>query len=719
MAQIDLDDLQAQLMATFSVEAQERLQAMNRQLLALEAGSAREVRERLIADIFREVHSLKGAARAVGLIEVEALAHGLEDLFAPIKEGGAEPAPEALERAYAMLDSIGLALRAGASRDTAPAKANEALPVHDEQQPASEPPVSIRRGPEETVRIATDKLDALVAGVGELLVIKIGAERRAADIRSLAAALDDWDSTLSKLRRQSQRPRGGEGAVALLEETEARLHATRGDLADFRHLLEADARRTAQITTDLQDDLRRARMSPVSSVFEPFPRMVRDLAHDSGKEVTVSISGGDTEVDRSVNERIRDPLIHLLRNAIDHGIETPEVRAAAGKPAATISLRAQHRGDMLSIEVADDGAGIDLAGVRGGAVKKGLLTSAAAAELSDRQAISLIFRSGFSTKTIITEVSGRGVGLDVVREAVEILHGSVDVESRPGAGTTFSLTVPLSVSTMHCLLIEAGGQTFALPVSAVERVMRAGPGEIGRAEGRETVRLHGRPVVLARLADVLGLEAAADGRDHRSKLPLIVLGGRERHAAFLVDRLLQTYELVIKNLPHPLFRVRHLAGATILGSGQAAMLLSPADLIASAERADGQTPEVAGAPDAPPATILVVEDSITTRTLEKNILEAAGYRVRVAADGGEGWRLLQTDGCDLVVADVEMPVMDGFELTARIRADQRHRDLPVVLVTSRDAREDRERGIEAGADAYIVKGGFDQDRLLDTIRRLI
>lgn len=728
MTQIGTDDMQAQLMAIFPIEAQEHVQSMNKHLLALEGGSAPEGVEQSIAELFRAAHTLKGAARVVGLKDVEAHCHELESLFLQVKDGAAAPTPELLEEAFKMLDAIEANLGLGASSEDRGAGAVQPPPADDPDAPP-EPVAPDRRSgsarpssggaAEESVRVATDKLDALMAGVGELLVSNIGTERRVADVRALEEGLDDWDSALSKLRRHSRRRQADEGAVSLLEDTAARLHAARGELAELRRLLEADARRTAQITTSLQDDVRQTRMLPVARVFESFPRMVRDLARESGKIVALSISGGDTEVDRSVLEQIKDPIMHLLRNSVDHGIEPPEVRAGAGKPAATISLSAQHRGDMLLISVADDGGGIDVDAVRAGAVKRGLITAAAAAELSDRQAIALIFRSGLSTSPIVTDLSGRGVGLDVVREAVELLHGSVDVESRLGAGTTFSLTLPLSVSTMHCLLIEAGGQTFALPVSAVERVMRAGAQDIGRAEGRQCVVLNGRPVVLARLADVLGLDAAASGPDPGSKRPLIVLGGRERRAAFLVDRVTRTHEVVVKSFPEPLLRVRHLAGATILGTGQVAMLLNPADLLAFVERDDRPTQAVAESSQDLAATILVVEDSITTRTLEKNILEAAGYRVRVAGDGAEGLRILDSDGCDLVVTDVEMPVMDGLELTSRIRADGRHRDLPIVLVTSRDAREDRERGIQAGADAYIVKGAFDQDRLLDTIRRLI
>jgi two-component system, chemotaxis family, sensor kinase CheA len=692
---------------------------MNRHLLTLEHGAASEVREAVIANLFREAHSLKGAAGVVRLTEVEGLSHELENLFVGMRERGGEPVPGALQRAYQALDSIGVALGRGAGTGTAAVTDGETPAARDRDDPA-DAPVPRRPASEDTVRVATGKVDALMAQVGELLVSRISAERRVTDARDLEAALDDWDSTWRELRRHIQRPPEAEGAAALLEETGARLHAAQRDLRELRRLLEADARRTAQITTGLQDDVRRMRMRPVSTVLEPFPRMVRDLARDSGKDVALSISGGHTEVDRSVLEQIKDPLTHLLRNSVDHGIEAPEVRAEAGKrTTGTVSLSAQHSGDRLVIEVADDGTGIDVERVRHHAVKNGMVTSAAAAELSDRQAVSLIFRSGLSTSPVITELSGRGVGLDVVREAVELLHGSVDVESRLGAGTTFALSLPLSISTMHCLLIEAGGQTFALEASAVERVMRVGPEETGRAGGRETVRVDGRPVLLTRLSHVLGLDTARDGHDHGGRRPVVVLGRRGRCAAFLVDGLPQTCDAVVKTLPDPLFRVRHVDGATILGSGRVAMILSPADLMASVERAGGTALAVVAAPDAPPATVLVVEDSITTRTLEKHVLEAAGYRVRVAGDGAEGWSSLQSGACDLVVVDIEMPVMDGFELTARIRADRRYQDLPIVLVTSRGAPSDRERGIHAGADAYLVKGAFDQDRLLDTIRRLI
>jgi two-component system chemotaxis sensor kinase CheA len=720
LRQTQNDDFQAQLLATFEVEAQEHLQAINGHLLAFEQAGG-EVPERLLAELFREAHSLKGAARAVGLPVVEALAHGLEEVFARIRDGREESNRETLDRIFRTLDSIEAELGSGPSSKDAGSEPDE---PPDEPPPAPQPDERPSagggaRGSEETVRIATSKLDALMAEVGELLVTRIGTEQRLGNVRALESELARWDMGWRKGRRNGIDPNETGNATALMEEGASRLRTVRKDVGELRRALEADARRMTQVTDDLQDDVRRARMLPVGTVFRAFSRMVRDLARDRGKEVSLTLAGSETEVDRSVLEQIKDPLTHLLRNCVDHGIEAPELRAEVGKPGSgTISLNAHARGDALVIVVADDGAGIDLDLVRRAAVKGGVLSPAAAAELSDRQAISLIFRSGLSTSPIITDLSGRGVGLDVVREAVEQLHGSVEVETRTGQGTTFTLSLPLSVSTMDCLLIDVGGQTFALPVSSVERIIRAGSSDIERAEGREVVRVDGSPVALARLSDLLGLEAAPVDLDAHSKRPVIVIGSQDRRMALLVDDLTRTHEMVIKTLPEPLSRVRHIAGATILGSGQVAMLLSAADLMASVEQA-GRPPLEATRADGEPSSILVVEDSITTRTLEKNILEAAGYRVGVAADGAEAWGLLQSNGYGLVVSDIEMPEVDGFELIAKIRSDPRHRDLPVVLVTSRESREDRERGIEAGADAYIVKGAFDQDRLLETIRRLI
>lgn len=603
---------------------------------------------------------------------------------------------------------------------------------------------------EETVRLTTSKLDALLSQMGELQVTRIESEQRLVELRSLEEGIAQWEMEWRKARPLYRRlllstddAIQGEGhhlaettaviepLLEFLQANEARLRAMRERVNTLNRAFKADSRRMAGVVSGMEEEIRQTRMLPVSTVFNAFPRMVRDLARDSHKEVALVITGGDTDVDRSVLEQIKDPLLHLLRNCVDHGIEMPEVRKKAGKSKqGIIHLTAAHHGDSLMIEITDDGAGVDLAAVRAAAVRKRMLTEQAAEGLSDHDALWLIFRPGLSTSPIITDISGRGVGLDVVRQRVEHLHGTIEIENRPGQGIRFTLTVPLTVATTLCLLIQAGSRkeggeslpyTFALPISNVIRLIRLAPDEIGFAEGRQAIRQDGGPMVLSRLSDVLGL-APGPAPKNGAKLPAIVVGAADKRMAFLVDTVLGAQEIVIKSLPRPLLRIRNTAGATIMGTGAVVIVLHTTDLLASAERvqpsAARETETLKQAENKTPV-IMVTDDSITTRTLEKNILEAAGYIVHAASDGLDAWTQLQTEPCDLLVSDVMMPRLDGIGLATKLRADERYKHLPIILVTSLDSATDRERGVQAGADAYIVKSALDQDQLLDTIRRLI
>jgi two-component system chemotaxis sensor kinase CheA len=489
----------------------------------------------------------------------------------------------------------------------------------------------------------------------------------------------------------------------------------------------------AQVTTDLQDDVRRTRMLPVSTIFDTFPRMVRDMTRELSKVVKLTIEGGETEVDKQVLEQLRSPLTHMVRNSVDHGMEMPDAREAAGKPReGKVVLRAFQRAADLVIEVVDDGAGIDVEKVKAKAIEKGLITAENAEGMTEREALWLIFRSGFSTKQEVTDLSGRGVGMDVVREHIERLHGMIDVESTLGEGSKFTLSVPLSVATTRCLLVEAGDQTFGIPITNVERIVRLSAEDIGHTEGHEAIRIDERPMALLRLGDVLGIGSEAA---EAASQPAIILGSAERRAAFLVDGLLGAQEIATKTLPKPLLRVRHIAAATIVGTGEVVPILNVLDLLrASAKSAPAAAPrksaqrtahsaQAAPMKNAPaPAekqSILVVDDSVTIRTFEKALLEAAGYDVTAASDGLEAWNLLQKQAPDLIVSDVEMPNMTGFELTEKVRGDQRLKGMPLILVTTLSSDEDRKRGIDAGADAYVIKGSAEQDHLLETVRRLI
>jgi two-component system chemotaxis sensor kinase CheA len=783
------DELQQLLLATFADQAKEQLQTINERLLALEEAEGDD-KGPLLEEIFREAHSLKGASRAVDLGRVEAVAHKLESLFSVIQKGELEADAEVFDLAYKALDALtalveeGLAgtpadvdvdglcdalVSAAEGRPSAVGSGQSAEPKAEveESAPAEEPkadaappetrhptrdtPAKPKAKPakkteerDETVRVATSKLDALMAQVGELLAARIGAEHRMAEVKTLFESLLDIEESWRKTRPARTLEHALEGdetalaearhLVEFLERSDEKMRDIRNGLGELRRKFEADSRRMAQVTTDLQDDVRRTRMLPVSTIFDTFPRMVRDMTRELSKEVKLTIEGGETEVDKQVLEQLRSPLTHMVRNCVDHGMEEPAVREAAGKPReGKVVLRAYQRAADLVIEVVDDGAGIDVEKVKAKAIEKGLITAESAEGMTEREALWLIFRSGFSTKQEVTDLSGRGVGMDVVREHIERLHGMIDVESTLGEGSKFTLSVPLSVATTRCLLVEAGDQTFGIPITNVERIVRLSAEDIGHTEGHEAIRIDERPMALLRLGDVLGIGSEVAEATNQ---PAIILGSADRRAAFLVDGLLGAQEIATKTLPKPLVRVRHIAAATIVGTGEVVPILNVLDLLrASAKSAPAAAPRKAApkstahraqstgkkAAEAPAdkQSILVVDDSVTIRTFEKALLEAAGYDVTAASDGLEAWSLLQKQAPDLIVSDVEMPNMTGFELTEKVRGDARLKGMPLILVTTLSSDEDRKRGIDAGADAYVIKGSAEQDHLLDTVRRLI
>ena len=463
------------------------------------------------------------------------------------------------------------------------------------------------------------------------------------------------------------------------------------------------------------------RMLPVNTVFQTFPRAMRDLAKQYRKEIDFVIEGGETELDKKVLEGINDPLVHIMRNAVDHGIESPEARLAAGKPAAgTVRLAARQEGDRILVEVADDGAGIDAGKVRATAVRKGYITEAEAASMSDREAMFLIFEPGFSTSAIITEISGRGVGMDVVREfVVGRLKGALDVRSEVGKGTTFTLTIPLTLAVIRALMLKVGDRTFALPTTAIDETLRVEQHEISKLEGRDVIRRQRRTIPLVRLSALLGLPDSEFSEGQ--KVPIVTVSYSGHLMGFVVDGFVGEQQIVSKPLGAHLRRVENLAGVTILGAGQVVPILNVPDLMDNARMRSGQRAAHAPREERPAsARILICEDSFTTRELERSIFETAGYEVETAVDGAAGLAKLK-DGLlvDAVVTDVQMPRMSGFELTSAIKSDPALAGLPVVIVTSLERDEEKAQGIEAGADAYIIKSVFNQDTLLDTVESLI
>jgi len=818
-------------MITFQIELEEHLSTLNKGLLALEEGLPQEKWEPLTAELFRAAHSVKGAARALELWGIEMIAHRLEDVLRAVQHGEVSPTPELFDVLFSAIDALREAMAAHLRGKSLPpqqrnqllARLDAALQGDTETQghgdtetqahgdagtrrhgdspphplTASPPPRVTVSPQEETIRVATAKLDTLMDGVGEILVARMRTEQRLTELREIQQRLANWQKNWRRVRwhyrllQQQDSPFGGvypeerraqDRSFAPLISPPAALHfdpsaelragwaqdkrrgsglplsaakgqvsgrspSTRFRLLEFLAYTEEhfktinirvnnllrrftnDYGRLILVSDDLQDSMRRVRMLPIATLFDGFPRMVRDLARERGKEVTLQVEGAETEVDRQVLELMKDPLTHLLRNAVDHGIEPPDQRGATGKPQrGTVHLQAARHGNTIVLKVADDGAGIDVQAVRRAAVERGLLTAREVASLDDEEAMQLIFRSGLSTLSRVTDLSGRGVGLDVVRENLERLHGLIEVDTALGLGTTFTMALPLTMATSHVLLVKVAGQTVAMPTMSVDSILLVDAADVGRVEGKPVIRTDERPLPVVSLAQVLNLPQACPepGRrveaplDPGQKIPVIVIGVVEKRIAFRVDGFQGIQEVVIKSLGPQLSRVRNVAGVTILGNGEVVVILNVADLMKSAQTGQAAAaPPAAEVREAHRRRVLVVDDSITTRTLEKNILETAGYEVLVAADGQEAWALLQSAPLDAVVADIAMPRMDGFAFTEKVKGHERFKDLPVVLVTSLESPEDKIRGLEAGADAYITKSTFDQLELLDTIERLI
>lgn len=792
------DKIREQLINSFRVELAEHVQTMTDGLLAIEQQRvSSESRPALLGNIFRAAHSLKGAARAVGVTTIEQLAHALEDVLDAIQQNTLELSPELFTSCYQTLDAIQAVQAAYAAGETTPppvalialARLDPFRPhrpsvssvpggMAETPDPENGSPLSERAAPalepasgstSETIRVSAAKLDSLMAQLSELLVTKIRAEQRLDQIRQAQDRTAAWQKewlgvraaygrltrkghdiglwfgpdrvarrSVDSLAARGEDERGagplrnaaslGKDLVRVLNyagATQDHLHEMNALMNTLSREYANDTMHMSLVIDTLEQEIKRVRMLPLSTITGAFGRMVRDLAQTHHKEAVLEITGGEVELDKRVLEQIKDPLIHLLRNAVDHGIERPEQRAALGKPRmGAITLKAEQLGKEVVLTVADDGAGLDLEGIRQAMTRRG---QPAAAALNKDDLVELIFNSGVSTSPIITDVSGRGVGLDVVRRNLEALRGRIDVDWTPGGGTRFVLTLPLTLTSSRSLLVKAAGELFAIPHNSIERIVQIEPQQISSLEGHDSIRYNGRSITLAHLGDVLELPRA-NKLEPAGRLIVLVLVAAERRVAFVVDELAGEQEMVIKGLGKQLSRVGGIAGATLLGNGAVVLILNVADVIKLAMRGpSGRRLTIEMASEATTAAtqrarkrILIVDDSITTRTLEKNILEAAGYRVQLAIDGLEALSAIRSDELpDLIVSDIAMPRLDGFDLTRQIKSEARTARTPIILVTSLDSPADKARGIEAGADAYIIKSSFDQNNLLETIEQLI
>jgi len=573
----------------------------------------------------------------------------------------------------------------------------------------------------DVIRINLDKLENLAAMMEELQIAKIEMDDHLVSAQHLRNKVQGLTSSwrrnsssgspnLSRQDYDEWLKRSADG-IAELDIASVRMHRE----------MSSSINRLNILVQSLQGSVRMMRLVPVSTLLRPMSRMVRDIARELEKKVSFEISGDEIEIDRIVLDGIRDPVSHLLRNALDHGIESPKQRMEKGKPQeGTLRVSVSGEGSQILMTVQDDGGGISVEKIMASAHKKKIVSDAELAAMGHDDILGLIFRPGFTSKEIITNISGRGVGLDVVVANLRKLKGSVQVETNEGKGTRFILRLPITLATDHGVLVRAGGGVFAIPTSAVDRIMDIKPEQVLEVEASHAISYNGRTIPLRDLSATLKLEARE--RINQKILPIVVIAKGWDSVAFLVDEIIGEREIVVKPFRPPLMGVRNVTGGTLTGSGEVIMVLNPSDLVDSAMRgsfAHMRVADSAGETEKVPQ-VLVVDDSITTRTLEKSILEHAGYKVTVAVDGKQAWDILQLEhDFSLVISDVEMPIMNGFQLTELIKQSERLKHLPVIIVTSLAKEADRHRGIEVGADAYIVKGQFETKVLLDVVEQLI
>lgn len=746
----------------FRIESEEHLQQLEDGLLRLEKDPDNTA---ILEELFREAHSLKGSSRMLGQLDIEKVAHRFEDILGRASKGTLPLLPETIDTMYRCLDSIRkLVEEALTGRDSGVVLADvlsslqqvmdapPSIGQQEQQQPEALPAVShegipsgasaespllqaipVETSPSataspghtghepfsiETIRVETRKLDLLMTQAGELTVAKLRIAQRCADMEAL---LEKWEYMAGLIRSD----------CANNSEPSAHSREFSKTLEQLKSAVYDDNSRLATVAGEIEAGVQAIRLLPLSTIFNLFNRMVRDLARERSREVQLIIEGGETAADKRILEEMKDPLMHIIRNAIDHGIESPQEREKAGKPKiGTISLRAYQTAGNIVIEVRDDGRGLDSDAILRSARKSRQWREEELAAMLPEQIWPLIFESGLSTTAFVSDVSGRGVGLDVVRSNVERLKGSIAVASTAGGGCSIRINLPITLATVRVLIIVAKGIAYALPVEYVLKSYPLPRSGMFTIEGRAAVLFEEKTVAVARLSDLLRFHrtdfvvqpedpAINDMQHADDKLPCIIINAGGGRIGLLVDELLDEQEIVLKPQSVLLKHIQGISGATILGNGEVCMVLNPPEIIINLRQQELATTSSATADEEEvKKRILIAEDSLTTRTQMKRILEGGGYEVVTAVDGLEALNLLGSHNFDALVSDISMPNMDGLTLTHKVRQNKKQLELPVILVTMLASDEDKRRGMEAGANAYITKPAFDQKLLLDTLRRL-
>lgn len=731
-----MKDIRQKLLATFQIEHRDHVDQI-RSLLAMIEKTAAQPTGPELEEAFRRAHSLKGAARAVDLRPVEGLAHRMETLFSRVRQGALvldESVAGVLQQVLDASEDC-VATLGGDAPGSGYASALQAIervlgvePEKAETQPPEAPAPVPSFQPAEMVRITAQNFDGMLRSAGGLLTESQRQEQVTLQlngiVREMARLEKEGESARQIAAAALRRPEPRNEISRLntcLDSLDKQVRSASRQAAAVRRLQKRSSWTIGHLGKQLQRDVWQARMVPAESLLEGYRKMMRDLARDESKEIEFRATSAGVHADRRVLEALKDPLMHALRNAVSHGIESPSERAAKGKPpGGLVTLRVDTNGQRLTVEIQDDGRGIDFRRLVEVAVRQGILSESKAASSSKHELARVLFRPGFSTSLSVTNLSGRGMGLSVMYEAVRRLQGDLDLQPVEGGGTRLHLSVPLSIATHRLLLVKCGGQHFAIPIHGIERLHRIQIAGIETLEGKPAIILDREAAPLLSLRHLLGLEQEQI-LDDSGILHVMALRSGSRRVAITVDSFLSECEAVIQDLG-PAGRAAKVSSGIVLEDGSIAFVLNLMQLMESTVQSQpSDFARLAEPKRSEPAalSVLVVDDSMTTRMLEKSILEAHGYRVRIAVDGMEALELLRNEKSDLVIADIEMPRLDGFGLIEAMKKDRNLQKIPVIVVSSVERQEDQERGLALGADAYIVKRKFDQEELLSAIRQII
>ncbi|NOY62015.1 MAG: hybrid sensor histidine kinase/response regulator [Gammaproteobacteria bacterium] len=774
----------------FSLEAEQQAGILSQGLLELEQDPTSAQR---LEPLMRAAHSVKGAARMVDFQAAVDVAHVMEDCFVAAQDGALKLSAEYIDVLLSGVDMInriaalgeswsdwhaanrpeydGLLLALAAVRegkaqlgDQASAQHGADVGIDSSRASAAEAELESKSEPgsgrspalpaaaeaaslapatmngaaarDNTLRISTDQVNRLMGLAGEAVVESRWLRPHAESLLrlkrrqvELAEALDHLGESLLDIKHS-------ERSQAALRDVQSKVSTCRHVLADRLADLEAYDRRSTHLSSRLHREVVASRMCTFGEGVQGFPRMVRDVARSLGKRVHLDVEGQATLVDRDILSKIEAPLNHLLRNAIDHGIESIEQRDSLGKPTqGTIRLRAHHSAGMLSIVVEDDGAGVDLSRLRDKVLERALATPEMAQQLTEAELLEFLFLPSFTTRDEVSEISGRGVGLDVVHDVVQAMRGFIRISSTFGKGTRFHMQLPLTLSVIPCMLVNIATEPYAFPLARIERIMQVERSAIQVAEGHQFITMEQHRVGLVSAAQILDLDKSAETES--AALSVIVIGERDDHYGLVVDGFVGERDMVVHVLPPRLGKVRDISAAALMEDGTPLLIVDVDDILRSIEKqvAVGRVRRIqdrahSGAATGSCKRILVVDDSITVREVERNLLQTAGYHVEVAVDGMDGWHALHSGlrnghsghverRFDLVISDVDMPRMDGIELLRYIKADPQLGELPVMIVSYKDRDEDRRRGLDAGADYYLTKGSFHDDTLREAVVDLI